>query len=64
MNEKELRQRALDHDCPDCGANAGVRCRTHAAERHDPEAHHCQRQAQPVPRANAVGMANHLKEER
>lgn len=26
MTEKELRERALLYDCPDCGAKAGGRC--------------------------------------
>jgi hypothetical protein len=26
-SEADLRERALDHDCPSCGAKAGVRCR-------------------------------------
>jgi predicted RNA-binding Zn-ribbon protein involved in translation (DUF1610 family) len=27
LTEADLRKRALDHACPDCGAAAGVRCR-------------------------------------
>jgi hypothetical protein len=27
MNERILRANAIQHDCPDCGAKLGVRCR-------------------------------------
>jgi hypothetical protein len=27
LTEADVRRRALDHDCPDCGAAAQVRCR-------------------------------------
>jgi predicted RNA-binding Zn-ribbon protein involved in translation (DUF1610 family) len=27
MTEREIQSRALDYDCPECGAKVGVRCR-------------------------------------
>lgn len=27
LTETDIHRLALDHDCPDCGAKAGVRCR-------------------------------------